>query len=1187
MMKNLISNYNDNNYSEAYVYSPELHMSLLNNKLDTNEHVYLVSLRVLKKDTNIIVYSYISYPEIFLNSLIYYLIRKENFKASSSYLDWGDYLTLIDYNLGSNDFIRYLLDKILILNKHWVEYMESDEYYKHKPTNYTTYFDSVKKTTLTLDTDKLIECINFAARKEFNKFIDILLKYQVDNLEFNDVYVLRDCIFLVKDINSFIESLKSKDFIVNKGPKSDRDKINSMTSHLSCVDRDYRDYLYRYQKLVVKNGLMPSECLLSRSKFSFRNIHINMGNTRLYSTKKKVSTSRQNLFQNNYTLIQNILEKNYYVGGVDIQLKIEKELRNQEKMFSDLNAMKTRLNFDENTYDYINKKYKDLINLMSYKDVTKVSKKIDSKYKPLVLNIIKVLGKDEVAKLLLSYYMEILTRETETIDDTETETPGLSTLKVFHKFGKSIFGKFVYAKYESSDMFKNGSLSEYINSIKKEFSDVYDVADSYTLFGGYFVWNLVTVDLLKEEADRHPENNMESMNYIRIVNTARTKLIKKDVITYHLPQRLPMVCLPKDYHYSIDAKDNKLGGHLLNDVYYADSLIKDKIGHEKSTFLRKDNIIIKMVNRYMKTPYKINNNVLEYIYLNGVDKKIVLDESKEIINFKNDPHNKSFKNSPKYRSLVSKIVLERNIISIAETYSKVKEIYFPVRLDFRTRIYCNTDYFDFQKSDLAKGLILFANPGHIRKSDEEIIKYFKAYGANMFGSKLDKKSLNYRAKWVDQNTDKLLDFKNNDIVDQAESKTCFVAFCFEYTRFMNFMSSKEELVFKTYLPIQLDATCNGYQHLSLLTKETKLLSKLNLGPSSHEDDPDDFYSFVSDNIKSYLISQINILSGRKDLANLDVWKLNGLKKLASLNFGRSIVKLAVMRESYSAGVHSLVKNISSHESVEKIVTMIPYYDMVKKEYKEKPYYEYRYNDSITFTKADILTYVLCLKHVIGNIAPKIAKLSKYLDGIVNICSKLNIPIPWGLPHGADIPQSYLMKEERKISAFSFTKSKYTFLRYQSGKYDSAKQKRSIRPNLIHSLDATTIALLYNSLNGRVDLYTVHDCFAVTANNVPMLINKLKLVYIKLYSSDSYLSHFDKMVRININNSFGDNIFKVEDNYINIPNKNTLKRTPFPNIKDIINLEKDKLEVVSFPDVSAITKPNSSIDTLKYSTYPIV
>lgn len=49
-------------------------------KKDNNEGVYLVSLRVLKKDKNILVYNYIYYPDIFVNYILGYLIIREDFK---------------------------------------------------------------------------------------------------------------------------------------------------------------------------------------------------------------------------------------------------------------------------------------------------------------------------------------------------------------------------------------------------------------------------------------------------------------------------------------------------------------------------------------------------------------------------------------------------------------------------------------------------------------------------------------------------------------------------------------------------------------------------------------------------------------------------------------------------------------------------------------------------------------------------------------------------------------------------------------------------------------------------------------------------------------------------------------------------------------------------------------------------
>jgi len=255
--------------------------------------------------------------------------------------------------------------------------------------------------------------------------------------------------------------------------------------------------------------------------------------------------------------------------------------------------------------------------------------------------------------------------------------------------------------------------------------------------------------LLTQALDVHPESNKETVQYLRITDSTRNIFIKNKCMVFHIPQKLPMVCEPKDYVYSLtNPKINKLGGYLLNDVYYTNSLIKPRRGYAKQTVLKEGNVIVSMVNGLSKTPYKINTDTLKYIYAYGIEKKIIIDNSSsEILSFKENPYrNNNKKYNEKYRSIISKILMERNILSIAEIYSKVDKIYFPLRLDFRTRINCQTDHFDYQKSDLAKGLILFANPGIINKYDEEVIKYFKAYGANMYGNNLDKKSLNYRVK---------------------------------------------------------------------------------------------------------------------------------------------------------------------------------------------------------------------------------------------------------------------------------------------------------------------------------------------------------------------------------------------------------------------------------------------------------
>ncbi len=67
--------------------------------------------------------------------------------------------------------------------------------------------------------------------------------------------------------------------------------------------------------------------------------------------------------------------------------------------------------------------------------------------------------------------------------------------------------------------------------------------------------------------------------------------------------------------------------------------------------------------------------------------------------------------------------MQTNVLNIAELYSLVDKIYFPVTLDERTRLYCSTEFLNYQSTDLAKGLLLFANPGVIYKDDIDSINY--------------------------------------------------------------------------------------------------------------------------------------------------------------------------------------------------------------------------------------------------------------------------------------------------------------------------------------------------------------------------------------------------------------------------------------------------------------------------------
>lgn len=83
-------------------------------------------------------------------------------------------------------------------------------------------------------------------------------------------------------------------------------------------------------------------------------------------------------------------------------------------------------------------------------------------------------------------------------------------------------------------------------------------------------------------------------------------------------------------------------------------------------------------------------------------------------------------------------------------------------------------------------------------------------------------------------------------------------------------------------------------------------------------------------------------------------------------------------------------------------------------------------------------------------------------------------------------------------------------------YDRNKQVRALMPNLIHSLDGSSLSLLYEQFinsfyNEPSQFYSVHDCFGTTCDKVSLLKTILASVYADLYSSDPYLYKFDKSI----------------------------------------------------------------------------
>lgn len=95
------------------------------------------------------------------------------------------------------------------------------------------------------------------------------------------------------------------------------------------------------------------------------------------------------------------------------------------------------------------------------------------------------------------------------------------------------------------------------------------------------------------------------------------------------------------------------------------------------------------------------------------------------------------------------------------------EIFIPIRKDYIGRIYCESEYLNYQGTDLAKSLLLFSKGEKILKSDNDSINYLKIFGANGYGNKLDKKYFYEIIKWEDENIKNIRNFHNGILIYEA------------------------------------------------------------------------------------------------------------------------------------------------------------------------------------------------------------------------------------------------------------------------------------------------------------------------------------------------------------------------------------------------------------------------------------
>jgi len=557
--------------------------------------------------------------------------------------------------------------------------------------------------------------------------------------------------------------------------------------------------------------------------------------------------------------------------------------------------------------------------------------------------------------------------------------------------------------------------------------------------------------------------------------------------------KLPMVCEPNPWNA------NNYGGYLLNEGYhYTHFIHQGNRNFNKTRVLKGEDRVYNQINYMNSVPFKINTNVLDYILNYGVRDGLILEglhpktmektleswEKEEVMK-----HN-------------SRYYLEKNILGIAILFRDVKKIYFPLFFDWRGRIYNDNSYLNYQSNALAKSLLLFAEfrDNDVIYNKEESLDWLKIFGANCFGKgvlklkdnnyKYDLNRLSYidRKAWVNS-YEKDIIFLNSDFIIKADQPLLFIAFCYEYKLW------KTDKEYKSLLPIQLDATCNGIQHLALITANAKLAKLVNLLPSTESDAPNDVYSIA--------LSEIN-----KKIKEL-VIKESKYINLKKIKLDRKIVKRSIMTTPYNVTIKGVVDHLKSESFVKKIIDKNILYFPINSS-----------NTNNYLTGSDLFALGKIIHSILYETHPELQNVVNYFKDIVSIMNELNLPVVWVTPSGLHINQKYPVKKPTQVKSGFYRGSSYTIL-LPTDKLNKVAQKSAFMPNLIHSLDGATITLLVNSLKklGKYNIYTVHDCFASNAAGIGLINELVRKSFFEIYAEKEFLFNLQKFFIEYIGNNY--------------------------------------------------------------------
>ena len=192
-------------------------------------------------------------------------------------------------------------------------------------------------------------------------------------------------------------------------------------------------------------------------------------------------------------------------------------------------------------------------------------------------------------------------------------------------------------------------------------------------------------------------------------------------------------------------------------------------------------------------------------------------------------------------------------------------VYLDYSCDKRGRVY-SEQQLNYAREDHVRALWEF-DRGEALGADG--LSWLEIHTANCGPGEVDKKPWADRLRWTKDHADLIervaADPQNNyELWSHADKPFAFVAACIELSR-----AKKDPAGFITHLPISFDCTCNGIQHLAMLSRDEEAGRLVNL---TDTDTPQDIYLVVTRDVMKLLEDEDpRLLNKEKDNAWCFQW----------------------------------------------------------------------------------------------------------------------------------------------------------------------------------------------------------------------------------------------------------------------------------------------------------------------------